>query len=177
MALQDGFRVPHALRLFGHPSFEALPSFEFSGPKKGAPAHAGGYIPREILVIEDDPLHRDLIARVVALAGFKAHTAQDGEEGWEALCRVRYALAIIDHEMPRLTGLKLIERLRAVSADTPCILISVGLPGPVSELKEKVHPGDVLAKPFTIERLIESIFRVLGEGNQSRWHGGSNLPI
>jgi CheY-like chemotaxis protein len=119
---------------------------------------------RQILVIEDHPLHRDLITRVVNRAGFETDTAENGEEGWEALCRVQYALAIIDHEIPKLKGLDLIERLRAVSAYTPCILISVSLPAPVPILKERVRPGDVLSKPFTIAQLVETIFRLLGEG-------------
>jgi DNA-binding response OmpR family regulator len=123
---------------------------------------ASGPRPGQILVIEDDPIHRELIARIVEKAGFEAHTAGDGEEGWAALCRARYDLAIIDHELPKLSGTKLIMRLREVSAKPPCILISVKLPAPVSVLTKAVYPGAVMEKPFLIPDLVETIFVLLG---------------
>jgi CheY-like chemotaxis protein len=115
-----------------------------------------------ILVVDDDPIHRELVVSAVIEAGFEAHTAHDGEEGWEALCRQKYDLVITDHQMPKLTGLKLIERLRAVSANPPCILISGWLPEPAGVLIETVQPGAVFAKPFPVAHLVETIFRLLG---------------
>jgi DNA-binding response OmpR family regulator len=121
--------------------------------------------PSPILVVDDDAMHRELISLVVARAGYCAHTAENGEEGWDRLRRVDYALVIVDHEMPRLTGLKLVERLRAVSPTPPCILISVCLPAPIWILKEKVYPGAVLQKPFKIEQLTATISDLVRSGS------------
>jgi CheY-like chemotaxis protein len=115
-----------------------------------------------ILVVDDDAIHRELVVGAVAAAGFETHTAEDGEEAWDAICRQKYALVITDHQMPRLTGLKLIERLRAVSATPPCILISGWLPESEGVLNEVVLPGAVLAKPFPIAQLLDAVFRLLG---------------
>jgi two-component system OmpR family response regulator len=133
--------------------------FERSFEYGGVTAHAAA---AQILVVDDDPHHRELVARAISSAGYKAHTAQDGEEGWEALCRVKYTLVITDHEMPRLTGLKLIQRIRAVSESLPCILISGMLPEPEWILKEMVQPGAVLAKPFKVSELLGAVLGLLG---------------
>jgi DNA-binding NtrC family response regulator len=117
--------------------------------------------PKQILIIDDDHEVRGLVARTITRAGFRADTAQDGEEGWRALCVTDYDLVITDHEMPRLTGLKLIERMRTVSIEPPCILISANLPLPESDLQKIVHRGTVLPKPFSASELIESVFELL----------------
>jgi CheY-like chemotaxis protein len=122
---------------------------------------AGIPAPKQILVIDDDKEVRVLVARTVSRAGFRADTAQDGEEGWRALCVTNYDLVITDHEMPNLTGLKLIERMREVSIEPPCILISANLPLPESDLKKIVHRGTVLPKPFSPSELIERVYGLL----------------
>jgi CheY-like chemotaxis protein len=141
------------------------------GPGDGAarsPAYSGnsnGTSPfKHILVVDDDPDCRDLVARTLSRAGFRPETARDGEEGWGALCSATYDLVITDHEMPRLTGLNLIKRLRAVSIEPPCILLSGNLPGPESTLRELVRPGSILAKPFSGIALIEEVFGLLLRG-------------
>lgn len=120
---------------------------------------------KQILIVEDDPEVRELVARAVRLEGFHADTAQDGEEGWLALRHTAYDLLITDHEMPRLTGLKLIERLRTVSIEPPCILISGNLPGTDDMLMKIVHPGAILEKPFLPGRLMELVYDFLLHGD------------
>jgi CheY-like chemotaxis protein len=110
--------------------------------------------PKQVLVIDDDHLVRKLVVETVRKAGYRADSAQDGEEGWTALCRISYDLLITDHEMPRLTGLMLIERLRAVSMAPPCILISGCMPGSDGALMKIVYPGAILGKPFRTSALV-----------------------
>jgi CheY-like chemotaxis protein len=114
-----------------------------------------------VLVVDDNKLHLELVARIVVKAGFKAQTAEDGEQAWDALTKAKFDLLITDHEMPRLKGLDLIERLRAVSESLPCILISGSPPEPEEVIRELVYPGAYLAKPFSIRDLIETISSVL----------------
>jgi two-component system, OmpR family, response regulator ChvI len=117
-----------------------------------------------VLVVDDNKLHLELVVRIVAKAGFRAHAAEDGEQAWEALTKSKFDLLITDHEMPKLNGLDLIERLRAVSESLPCILISGCPPEPEQVIRELVYPGAYLAKPFSIRDLINTIFTVLGRG-------------
>jgi CheY-like chemotaxis protein len=70
-------------------------------------------------------------------------------------------LVITDHEMPRLTGLNLIKRIREVSVEPPCILISGNLPLPEPDLNRIVRPGVVLPKPFSRVALVETMYGLL----------------
>jgi len=120
--------------------------------------------PRRILVVDDNAEIRDFIAKLVSREGFVADTAGDGEEGWRYLCSTGYELVITDHQMPKLTGLSLIRRLREVSIKAPCILISASLPEPELTLTELIDPGVVLTKPFKPADLIETVYSLLQYG-------------
>jgi DNA-binding response OmpR family regulator len=143
------------------PSFDDAAQLNLSYGARAIGRHA----PKQILVVEDDPEIRELVARTITRAGFQVDTAGDGEEAWNALCLTAYDLVITDHEMPRLTGLKLIERIRAISVEPPCILISCNLPGSASTLREILYPGALLAKPFSGVQLIERVFGLLLHGD------------
>ena len=132
---------------------------------KGSRRQYGTPAARQILVIDDDPAVRELVARTVARAGFRADTADDGENGWDALRNAAYDLVITDNEMPRLTGLKLIERIRSVSIEPPCLLISGNPSGAESTLIKSVGACTVLAKPFTPADLIEKVYSLLLYGD------------
>lgn len=151
----------------GPPEFDA-PRFAEKAAESVYPnlsRGSGALSPKRILVVDDEPALRELMADAVTRVGFHAHMARDGEEGWEALCKTTYDLLITDHEMPRLTGLALIERLRTVSMKPPCILTSGSLPLPESLLTKIVHPGAVLPKPFSVTKLIEKVYGLLMYGD------------
>lgn len=66
-----------------------------------------------LLIVDDD---RDYCAWLVSLIrrnGFDVEVAHDGEAALERLAEQQFDLAVIDHEMPRLTGIQVIERIRA----------------------------------------------------------------
>ena len=132
----------------GVPAARPLPS-----PEDAARASA-----RKILVVEDDTISRELVAKTISQAGFCADTARDGEEGWIAACMTAYDLIITDHEMPRLNGLSLIKRLRQVSPEPPCILISAILPVHGPALEGVIPESAFLAKPFSRAALIEKVY-------------------
>jgi DNA-binding response OmpR family regulator len=107
-----------------------------------------------VLMIEDDVELRDLNAMAMMTHGFRVDTAGNGEAGWKALCHSRYDLVITDHDMPELTGLDLIKRMRSVSFDLPCILFSGQLPGSEDALTKVIQPGVALHKPLSPCQLI-----------------------
>ncbi len=122
---------------------------------------------KKILIVNDDASACEMIARTVTRAGFRADVARDGEEGWDALCRRDYDLVITDNELPKLTGVELIERIREISVEPPCILISGSLPGVESIFKSLIHPGAVLGKPFSPTALIEKVYSLLLHGDSA----------
>jgi DNA-binding response OmpR family regulator len=124
--------------------------------------------PGRILVVDDSVEIREYIAKLASREGFVVDTAGDGEEGWRSVCSMGYELMITDHQMPKLTGLSLIRRLREVSINAPCILISASLPAPEPTITKLIDPGAVLSKPFKSSDLIETVYSLLRSGASPR---------
>ncbi len=79
-----------------------------------------------VLVIDDSLTTRMLEQSILEAAGYRVHMAASAEDGLEALRRTRYALILVDVEMPGMSGFEFIEQLRADAAlrDIPAVLVS-----------------------------------------------------
>ncbi len=125
-------------------------------PTPKAPTTAG-----RILVLDDDESTRFLHTLVLTQEGYQVDTAADGEQGWDALAETDYDLVLTDHDMPRLTGLELVARMRCSGLGTPVIFIS-GSP----ELAEICAAGwlavaAVLKKSSSISEMVNAVKRVV----------------
>ena len=88
-----------------------------------------GEKPLAILCADDHTLVGDALMKVFGTAGYHVERASDGEEAWSKLARdlTRFDVLITDHEMPRLTGLQLVGRLRDAKYPGRVIVYSAGL--------------------------------------------------
>src|SRR5579859_7876980 len=78
-----------------------------------------------ILVIDDSAELRNLVGHeILALDGYEALTARSGEEGLILAKELRPDLIICDYKMPGMSGLDMLEALRADGVDIPMILIT-----------------------------------------------------
>jgi DNA-binding response OmpR family regulator len=78
----------------------------------------------KVLVIEDEPLIRDIYAAFLALLGHEADVTADGREGLARFDPLVHKLVITDFLMPGLRGLEIAEAIHARSPTTPIVLIS-----------------------------------------------------
>jgi DNA-binding response OmpR family regulator len=104
-----------------------------TGEPASAPVQCQTSPPHRILVVDDEPDLRRLNAEVLKDSGYHVDTAEDGIAGWKALRAVRhapesYALLITDHDMPGLSGLALVKKLRAARIALPVIMATGTLP-------------------------------------------------
>ena len=81
-------------------------------------------VPKRILVLDDDVNILSIYALTLVRAGYTVDTAADGEQGWNALCTNDYDLLLTDNNMPRLTGVELVVRLRRAGITVPVIIIT-----------------------------------------------------
>lgn len=65
-----------------------------------------------VLVVDDDPLQREIIAEKLKYGGYAVVAAADGSEAWEILQTSEVDLVISDLEMPNMNGYQLIDRIR-----------------------------------------------------------------
>lgn len=114
-----------------------------------------------ILMVDDEPLLRSLLSRALARADFDVVEASSGAAALQVLHAERFDLVITDVQMPLMTGIELLRKLRHHQPDLPVILISG-----VFELGPDQSPADigafaVLGKPFPFEELHEVALRAL----------------
>ena len=112
---------------------------------------------QRILVVEDDEIIRAIVAHAIAQLGYMVDTAENGEQGWEKLNLHHYDLLITDNNMPRLTGLELVQMLRSASMMLPVILASGG----TSHVDPALQITASLPKPFYTEQLLKIVQEIL----------------
>jgi len=119
--------------------------------------------PKRILVVDDDACILQISASALLAEGYLVDTAEDGEHGWNALSSFQssnpqgYDLLITDNNMPRLSGIELIKKVRSVFADLPVILAS----GTVPPNLENLNLAAVMHKPFFPSALIQAAQAIL----------------
>jgi len=82
----------------------------------------------QALVVEDEPLMRDLLLKALGDAGFNATGAENGREAWRRLRspNARCDLLITDIFMPEMDGLELLREVRRERPDLPVLSITGG---------------------------------------------------
>jgi DNA-binding response OmpR family regulator len=106
-----------------------------------------------VLVVDDEPAIRALVAKIVDRAGFPVDSARDGAEAIEKLDAREYAVVVVDLMMPNIDGFGLIEYLKTRRNERPAVIvISAGDPGAFRQLDgAMVH--SIVRKPFDIDVL------------------------
>ena len=117
--------------------------------------------PRRILVVDDDSDIRRLSAAMLKRSGYEVDAAADGAAGWEALNADRYDLLITDNEMPIMSGIELLRKLRTARVAVPVIMASGRLP--ISEFDQHpwLQPTATLLKPYSVEEFLGTVKQVL----------------
>ena len=112
-----------------------------------------------ILIAEDEPDIRNLIALTLEFNGFEVVSVNDGFEAIEAAKLGGFDIILLDVRMPRTTGYDACRRLRelTVTKDTPIIFLSAK--GQESEVEAGMEAGadEYILKPFAPNNLIERI--------------------
>ena len=78
----------------------------------------------KVLVIEDEPLIRNIFAEFVEMLGHEAEVAVDGRDGLARFDPLVHKIVVTDFLMPGLTGLEIAAAIQARSRTTPVVLIS-----------------------------------------------------
>ena len=116
-----------------------------------------------ILVVEDDPMIRELIVTRLELAGYQTFTAGDGFQGLTSLAEVRPAAMILDINMPRLDGFGVLRKMRETGAiaRTPTMVLTAR--NQPDDVRTAISLGarDFLAKPFRDDQLLARVARLL----------------
>lgn len=113
------------------------------------------------VVADDETRLRQLLVRVMTSDGFVCLEAANGEEALEQLARVPAQLLLTDLRMPKLDGLGLLNRARALYPDLAVILITA-----IADMKVALAclaggAMDYLTKPFQVEEVRARVSQAL----------------
>jgi DNA-binding response OmpR family regulator len=127
------------------------------------PPERGDERPR-ILVVDDDPVTRELAVGVLKASGFTVEQAPDGQAALDILARdSRYALMTLDLSMPRVGGRDVLKQMRSAACTTGLpIVVLTSTEGEETEIS-LMNEGadDYLRKPLDPARFVARVRAVL----------------
>ena len=115
---------------------------------------------RRVLLVEDDPVVRYALRRVLVAEGFVCQDVGDAEAAGRLLAEQRYELVVTDVNLPDDSGLALLARIRTKWPELPVLLIS-GEDTPERRSASQHLGAGFLAKPFAMRDLLEAIRKAL----------------
>ncbi len=119
----------------------------------------------KILIAEDDPDIRELVAFTLRFAGHEVVAASNGEEAVQLAAREFPDLILMDVRMPRMTGYDACRAMKANSElkDIPVVFLSAK--GQESEIQTGLEAGaeEYLLKPFAPDQLTDRVRAILSK--------------
>ncbi len=109
--------------------------------------------PVNLLIVEDDPDFRETCVRWMTRKGHKVHGAANGHEALDICERRSFDVAIVDMNMPGLTGLEVLDRMKVSQPETEVIILTGQ--GTIESAVNAMKLGacDYLTKPFPLDEL------------------------
>jgi len=134
---------------------------------------------KSILVVDDDPDIRELIATQLMALGYEVRTAQDGVEGLDLCHAEKPDLMVVDVMMPGLDGFQFVDFVtkNPYTADIPCVFLTAKdqLPDKVKGLQMGAY--DYMTKPFSMGELVARIEGILARHAEQATHMGEDTLV
>jgi DNA-binding NtrC family response regulator len=133
-------------------------------------------VEHSILLVEDDPLHREMLTETLQDRGYAVSAAETGQQAADFLSERDFPVALVDIRLPDIDGFTLFELILARQAECSVLLMTgqATVEAAVDAMKKGAH--DYLAKPFRMELLLlklERLFRLKDIENENRLLRGS----
>ena len=114
-----------------------------------------------LLIADDDPVARDLLAEVLRHEGYRVRAAAGGEECLRLAEAEPFDLALVDLRMPDLDGVRVLHRLATIQHGLPVLILTAF--ATIETAIEAIRAGayDYLSKPFRMEEIRLVVRRTL----------------
>ncbi|MCI0471919.1 MAG: sigma-54 dependent transcriptional regulator, partial [Candidatus Aminicenantes bacterium] len=119
----------------------------------------------KILVIDDDPSIRNMLAIVLKKSGFDVTCTESGKTALEKLKKESFDLVISDIKMPDISGIDLLKKIKVISPEIPVIMITAFASANDAVEAMKLGAEDYVTKPFSLDELKIIIDRAIYKTN------------
>jgi DNA-binding response OmpR family regulator len=120
-------------------------------------AAAGPSSPPRVLVVEDEPEMRDLLADNLELEGYRVAAVGSAEEALQRIERQSFALILLDVMLPQASGFELCRTVRARDARIPIIMLTARTGESDRVLGLDLGADDYVSKPFSVRELLARV--------------------
>ena len=124
------------------------------------------HLHKRILVVDDDPSVREMLARVLRVEGYQAFSACDGAQALDIVSKQRIDLVLLDLNLPGQNGWEILSDLTARQPVLPVIIVTARANQVFTALSAGV--GALHEKPLNFHSLLQSISRILSESVEER---------
>ncbi|HWB67145.1 MAG TPA: response regulator transcription factor [Mycobacteriales bacterium] len=114
-----------------------------------------------LLVVDDEPNIRELLAASLRHAGFDVQAAVDGQDALDQIGRFQPDLLLLDVMMPGIDGFEVVRRLRADGVPVPVLFLTARDATDDKIAGLTLGGDDYITKPFSLEEVIARIHAVL----------------
>lgn len=129
-----------------------------------------GVPPARLLVVDDEPMVREVVTHYLEQEGHTVTVASDGAAALHAIATSRFDLIVLDLMLPQVDGLSVLAEVRREHA-TPVILLTAR--GEEEDRIRGLRRGadDYVVKPFSPRELVARVASVLRRANTAAHHG------
>jgi two-component system, NtrC family, response regulator AtoC len=131
---------------------------------------------KNILLIDDDPVVRSLASGILRKNGYNVQTAKEGREGLEIVKNSLPDLVITDYQMPGLSGMEVLTKLKEVNDSLPVIMLTAFGDATLTIKTMQTGAFDYIEKPINPKELLETVKNGLkaSESMQKQDESGSD---
>jgi CheY-like chemotaxis protein len=138
-----------------------LPAPPSSIPVPSGNGHPVQQMDESILVVDDDPLIRDLLVQFLSLRGYRALGVGDGHEALKMVENAPPDMILLDLIMPGMSGIEVLQALRDRDYPGGIVIMTGSHNEELLEDAWALGPQEVVVKPIDLERLLTAIQLVL----------------
>lgn len=117
---------------------------------------------KKVLVVDDSETIRQQVAGALERAGFSVVEAADGMDGLERAEQNELCMVILDVNMPRLSGLEMLERLREnpKHKSLPVLMLTTEVQQSMIERAKKAGARGWMIKPVKMDQLVSAVTKL-----------------
>jgi CheY-like chemotaxis protein len=112
-----------------------------------------------VIVVDDDPTIREILALTLELEGYQVATASNGKEALALVEADPPAVILLDIHMPILDGPGFVRELQSRGLKLPVIVLSADREGVGNQAALQMNAVEFVAKPFEVRQILELVQR------------------